>query len=548
MKNYLKAIAPQRVNQREPLPGRFDQVRNNAGGFVFEVSDEARFLRFLILGTEGGTYYVNERAQTRLETDFVTRFVREHGMKAVQLILDVAQRNRAPKADPALLALAAVAKLGDLPARKAAWNALPQVARTGTHLFHFLAFLQEFGGWGRLTRQGISDLYLNTALDRLALWAVKYKARDGWSHADVLRLAHPKAEDPARNAVLRFMVRGVLDDGEVTDEALRVIRGHLLAQGAGSDADAAQLMREYRLPIEAVPTHVRGAGVYRAALETNGLTWTLRNLGNLARVGLLVPGNWNVIQQVVERLTDPQALRRGHVHPIDVLKALLVYRAGRGVKGSGTWTVVPQIVNALDQAFMLAFAAVEPANQRFVLGLDVSGSMDSGMIAGVPGLTPRLGTAAMAMVTTRTEARSTALAFSAVQGRTGGKWGGGEPGLTPLKFSARTRLDDAVASMQKIPMGGTDCALPMLWAARNRIEADVFVVYTDNETWAGAVHPAVALQQYRERMGIPARLIVVGMTATRFSIADPADAGMLDLVGFDSAAPQLMTEFATGRF
>jgi len=548
MKNYLKAISAQHVNQRERLPGRHDQVRNDAGGFVFEVADETRFLRFLILGTEGGTFYVDERSQTKLETGFVTKYVRENGLRAVQLIVDVARRNRAPKADPSLLALAAVAKLGDLDARKAAWNALPLVARTGTHLFHFLAFVQEFGGWGRLTRQGVADLYLSTPVDRLALWAVKYKARDGWSHADALRLAHPKTEDAVRNAVLKFMVKGVLDENDATDESLRLIRGHQQVLGVKGDADAARLMREYRLPIEAVPTHVRGADVYRAALETNGLTWTLRNLGNLARVGLLVPGNREVIQQVVERVTNPQALRGGRVHPIDVLRALLVYRTGRGVRGSGEWKVVPQVLDALDEAFSLAFGAVEPANKRFVLGLDVSGSMDSGVIAGVPGLTPRLATAAMAMVTARTEAAYTALAFSAARGGYGGQWGGGEPGLTPLTFSARTRLDDAVTGMRNVPMGGTDCALPMLWAARNRVEADVFVVYTDNETWAGNVQPVVALRQYREKMGIPARLMVVGMTATRFSIADPTDAGMLDLVGFDTAAPQIMTQFASGHF
>ncbi|MFC4638839.1 RNA-binding protein Rsr [Deinococcus hohokamensis] len=548
MKNYLHTLSPEHTPQREALPGRTDQVPNHAGGHVFEVSDETRLLRFLILGTEGGTFYASERSQTKLETGFVVRFVREHGLRVVEMILDVVRHNRAPKADPALVALAAVAKLGDLDARKAAWSALPQVARTGTHLFHFLAFLQTFGGWGRLTRAGVAGLYLGLPVEKLALWAVKYKARDGWTHADALRLAHPKTDEADRNAVFRFMVDGVLAEGEATEGALQLLQGHLLALRATSDADAAALMREYRLPIEAVPTPVRGPEVYRMALETNGLTWTLRNLGNLARTGLLVPGNWDVIEQVVARISSEQALRRGRVHPIDVLKALLVYRAGRGVRGSGEWPVVPQVVDALDQAFSLAFGAVRPAGRRFVLGLDVSGSMDAGMIAGVPGLTPRLGTAAMSLVTTRTEPRTTSLAFSASTTGFGGRWGGGEPGLTPLTFSARTRLDDAVKAMSDVPMGGTDCALPMLWAARHKVEADVFVVYTDNETWAGPVHPAVALQEYRQKMGLAARLIVVGMTATRFTIADPKDAGMLDLVGFDSSAPQVMAEFAAGHF
>jgi 60 kDa SS-A/Ro ribonucleoprotein len=36
------------------------------------------------------------------------------------------------------------------------------------------------------------------------------------------------------------------------------------------------------------------------------------------------------------------------------------------------------------------------------------------------------------------------------------------------------------------------------------------------------------------------------MTSTGFSIADPADAGMMDVVGFDSATPELISDFARG--
>ena len=47
-------------------------------------------------------------------------------------------------------------------------------------------------------------------------------------------------------------------------------------------------------------------------------------------------------------------------------------------------------------------------------------------------------------------------------------------------------------------MGGTDCALPMLHAKKKKLEIDVFIVYTDNETWYGRVHPSAALRQYRK--------------------------------------------------
>ena len=73
----------------------------------------------------------------------------------------------------------------------------------------------------------------------------------------------------------------------------------------------------------------------------------------------------------------------------------------------------------------------------------------------------------------------------------------------------------------------------------------MFVTYTDSETWAGGVHPAHALADYRRASGIDARLVVVGMVSNGFSIADPS-AGMLDVVGFDTATPQLISDFARG--
>jgi 60 kDa SS-A/Ro ribonucleoprotein len=41
--------------------------------------------------------------------------------------------------------------------------------------------------------------------------------------------------------------------------------------------------------------------------------------------------------------------------------------------------------------------------------------------------------------------------------------------------------------------------------------------------------------------------VVVGMVANRFSIADPSDAGMLDVLGFDTATPDVIGAFARGE-
>jgi len=271
------------------------------------------------------------------------------------------------------------------------------------------------------------------------------------------------------------------------------------------------------------------------------MTAMIRNLATMTRVGLLTPLS-KAARKIAAELANVERIRAARVHPIAVLAALKTYTQGRGERGKNVWTPVQSVVDALDKAFYLAFGNVEPTGKRWMLACDVSGSMESGSIAGVPGLTPRVATAALAMVTAAVEPDHLLVGFTA--GSRPSQWPGVGTGLTRLKISPRQRLDDVCRYMAGLPMGGTDCALPMLHAAEERLEVDVFVVLTDNETWAGAVHPTQALQAYRRQTGIPAKLAVVAMTATNFTIADPNDAGSLDFVGFDAATPQALAEFA----
>jgi 60 kDa SS-A/Ro ribonucleoprotein len=176
--------------------------------------------------------------------------------------------------------------------------------------------------------------------------------------------------------------------------------------------------------------------------------------------------------------------------------------------------------------------------------------MGGGQVAGVPGLSPRDASAALALVTAATEPDYEVVGFFAGKGgyRKRGRavHVGYRDGLTPLPISPRQRLDDVVRTVSGLPFGGTDCALPMLYAGSTERAIDTFVIFTDSETWAGGVHPSQALRDYRRASGIDARLVVVGTVANAFSIADPSDPGMLDVVGFDTATPQLISDFARG--
>ncbi len=537
--SYLKNVAAQisaavtqgATLQSEPIAGS-TQVPNSAGGYAWAVDDWTRLQRFLILGSEGGSYYATERALTAENASATIRCIESDGLRAVQTIVEISASGRAPKNDPALFALALAASKGDSSTRKAALEALPQVARTGTHLMHFAAFVDGMRGWGRGLRNGVGAWYNGKDAKDVAYQALKYQSRDGWSQRDLLRLAHPQPATDAHRTIYHWITQGWEGVGEQPhpDAALQQIWAMERAKCSSTQAEVVGLIRDYRLPREAVPTQFLNAPeVWEALLQEMPMTALIRNLATLTRIGLLSPLS-ETTRRVIEQVTDESRLRRARIHPIAVLSALKTYAQGHGERGQNTWTPVPQIVDALDKAFYRSFGNVRPANKRHVLALDVSGSMTFGQIAGVPGLTPRIASAAMSLITAATEPAYHMMGFSTQ--------------FVPLKISPRQRLDDVLKVVNGLPFSGTDCALPMVWAMQNKVETDVFVVYTDNETWAGKVHPSQALQQYRDKTGINAKLIVVGMTSNGFTIADPNDRGMLDVVGFDTTTPQLMSDFA----
>lgn len=154
----------------------------------------------------------------------------------------------------------------------------------------------------------------------------------------------------------------------------------------------------------------------------------------------------------------------------------------------------------------------------------------------------------MALVTAATEPECEIIAFSApAGGGYGGMHGGGESGITRIALSPRMRLDDVIHRLQAIPMGGTDCALPMVWSRRCGMTVSGFVTYTDSEIWAGNIHPAQALREYRSEFVGDAKAVVVGMTSNGFTLADPNDRGMLDVVGFDTTVPAVISDFVRGE-
>ena len=207
MFKFTKFFATRATPQREPIPGS-TQIANSAGGFAWQIDDWARLDRFLILGSEGGAFYITERALTIDSAEAVRRCIAADGVRTVDRIVAISDAGRAARNDPAIFALAMAAKLGDETTRRAAFAALPKVCRIGTHLMHFADYAQAFGGWGRGMRKAVGAWFNAKPAADLAYQLAKYQSRDGWSNRDLLRLAHPRAASPSHDRLFAWVEIG----------------------------------------------------------------------------------------------------------------------------------------------------------------------------------------------------------------------------------------------------------------------------------------------------------------------------------------------------
>lgn len=550
-KTPYRNISTRNTPQTEPIPGT---SKNNAGGQSFTIDDWSRLSRFLILGSEGGTYYVSENKLTKDNAKALMRCIAADGETTVRMIVDISVAGRNAKQGPIMLALAACAGATDQKTRDAAMAAIPLVCRTGSHMLMFVSMIEQFRGWGRGLRRAVGEWYTeprnmpDDAIEDtdmaelsgrvaeaqarfdnwLALQLVKYQQREGWSQRDVLRLAKPR---PPRGSITDRTIAWAVGKGDAEGAFHTLLQAHDELHSGVTIQRAAELIELFRVPWEAVPSEMLAKPeIWRALVPNLGIGALVRNLGRMTANGALKPMS-TTTAAVMERLTNAEAVSRSRIHPFNVLTAASTYAQGKGVRGSLTWDPDGRISEALDKTFSMAFKNVVPAGKRTLIGLDVSGSMSTPIMGSF--LSARVGAAAMSLITYRTEPSSAVMAFSDT--------------LVPVNITPNMGLADLVRNTDRIPFGRTDCSLPMEYAIKQQLDVDTFVILTDSETYVGRRHPVQALADYRKRSGIDAKLIVVGMTATEFSIADPKDKGMLDVVGFDSAAPALIADFSAGR-
>ncbi|KAL3831445.1 hypothetical protein ACJMK2_023196 [Sinanodonta woodiana] len=538
------------------------QVKNAQDGFTFAADPIKRLTRFLCLGTEGGTACTNEEELKKENVTSIENMIAAgRGEEAVETIRNISVKRRCAKQKFPVFALAICARANNENTRKAAYRVLPDVCRIPTDMFLFVRYCKEEsgeGGWGRSHRRGVSGWYQSFKDNplRLARLVTKYRTREKWSHRDVIRLAHPKVNSLELGFIFRYITKGLEKAMEPYKHSptmvgmpnLQQIHAFLeayeVAQNCPDVTEVCRVIREHHLDWQHVNNQLLSdRTIWEALLGHIPIEALLRNLGLMTSLGLFNEDETHV-ETVILRLNNVTNLhssdledeneetgRTYAIHPFKILLACETYRSDSKTAGCNNWIPNKHIHEALMEAFHKSFQSMTPTGKKYCLAIDVGRTMGY-TVLGVKDMKCYTAAALMILTIIKVESRFDVFIFS--------------DDFSQLNIDANDDIKSITKRMQNVSnSAGIDCALPMTKAVERKVsDYDVFCIYTCNDTYYGKIHPAEALRQYREYSGNPnVKLVVCAMNSKEFTIADPLDDGMLDVVGFDAATPEIIARF-----
>jgi len=566
--------------------------------FVYKLSLKDYMLRLLILGSPENKYDPRKKGLSTENAEYIkTQIEKGHGEEICNIVRDVYKANRAPKQDATMMVIGLLCRAKDVTIRKMGLQLLENF-KTISHLYSWKkchasieshATGQKSKGFGRAVKRQINDWILSYSgkPEDLAYQITKYMAREGWSFKNMLQCTHVKTgtgdnrvfeekegvktkskrkvnkntSPPTElDLVLRYAVNGFEEMDKLATPSLLATKVyqyladiHIAMRMTSQEKERLiDIIYTHKLTREQIPTWGLSDKEVLDALLMNRkktrvsmpLTALLRNLGNLSSHGVF--DDQMTTQLVTKHLVHPDTIKFSKIHPVSVLTAWFTYRNGTGNRGHNSWMIDPDIVQTLEEMFYLSFKNVEPTGKRICFLIDCSGSMGCQSLC--EGVTCAESAALLSMIFARSETTGGSspdhsFYLFTSKGRHG--YGSGCSGLTDVSdiIDADADFNKVLKSCQRSDWGMTDISMGILEALKYKRKYDAFVVITDCDVNSG-IKPSEAMKQYRDGMKMPnTKLAVVATQGADYTIADPKDPLMMDMVGFDSHGPKILQDF-----
>jgi 60 kDa SS-A/Ro ribonucleoprotein len=482
-------------------------ARNEAGGAAYALSPKHQLAQLAATGCLNNTFY----AQAQDQLDAVLALAREVDPVFVAKTAVYARRAGHMKDMPALLAATLAVRDVSLLAK-----VFPRVVDNGKMLRNFVQMLRS----GAVGRKSLGTrpkkLVQQWLLEATEAQLLNASVGNTPSLADVVKMVHPKPAEAWRAAWFAWLI-----DRPYALEALPPVTQAF----ERFKRDRAQEVPD--VPFQMLTALELDTQAWAQIAQRGSWQMVRQNLNTFARHGVFaLPG---LAEAVAAKLRDPQAVTKARVLPYQLMAAY-----------TATGTEVSHVVKeALQDAMELALANVPVFEGRVVVCPDVSGSMSSPVTGHRGSATTAVRcidvAALVAAAVLRRNADARVLPF--------------ETKVVSLQLNPRDSVMTNAARLAAVGGGGTSCSAPLALLNREKAQADLVVLVSDNESWADPARGrgTATMQEwaaFKER-NPKARMVCIDIQPYATTQAQERD-DVLNIGGFSDEVFKLLAVYAAG--
>lgn len=488
---------------------------NAAGGLAYNMEAEHALAQLCCTGTFNNTYYSSGQDQLAKVTELANQVSPEFLAK-----LAVYSRESAFMKDSSAVLLGVLASK-DVNLFKQVFN---RVVDNGKMLKNFCQVIRS----GTTGRKSFGSALKKEIEKWLSARTDKQLFEDSVGNdpslADVIKMVHPKPVSKEREAFYSYLL-GKMEMGSA--EKVSLLPKNVQEFEAFKKVNLSDCSER---TVPNVPFQMLTALNLRdsewVSIARNA-KWhmTRMNLNTFARHGVFaVEGMTSLI---AERLKDRDAIKHSKVFPYQL------YAAFKNAEAN----IPSEVSLSLQDAMEVAIENV-PAMEDVVVAVDCSGSMSCPVTGNRTG-----------SVNTTISCNEVASLIAAAILRNG-------KNVTVMKFDTSAQeirlnpRDSVMTNIQKIGFhgGGTDCSAPIRVANQNKVKAKVFVMISDNESWASQVRGSYRgtgmMQEWHsfKKRNPEAKLVCIDLAANT-TMQVPSSPDVLNVGGWSDSAFDVMAGF-----
>lgn len=488
---------------------RVADTRNLAGGRAYSLSAKAALAQMVVTGVFNDTFYASAKGQL----DAAQGLVAQVEPKFLAQLAVYARENAYMKDMPAYLCAALAAKDTELLSK-----VFDRVIDNGKMLRNFVQIVRSdaTGRHSLGTRpKKLVARWLRESSDRAFLAATVGQSP---SLADVIRLAHPKAESDSRQALFNQVLGRPFEEAALPQNVRE-----LLAFRKGESIVVP------KVPFELLTSLELSKKDWVEIARHASWTQTRMNLNTFLRHGVLEQRD--MVELLAARLRDAEAVRAAKAFPYQLLAA---YR-------NVDERMPAALTEALQDAMELAVANVPTFATQVAVLVDTSGSMRYPVTGERKGATSKVRyvdvAAVFASAVLRSNRDALVVPFDVKVHR-------------ECRLNPRDSVMTNARTLAEFGGGGTSCGAAMAYLNETRAKAKLVVYVSDNESWVGtgrqgATQVMSEWATYKRR--VPgAKLVCIDISPnTTTQAATQRD--VLNVGGFSDAVFSVVQRFAAGQ-